>query len=84
MFSGLIAETIGRSNATIIGSLFLYFFQSMISISYDYASLCVLRFFTTFLIGIFAPLAITLLTEIIPSYTRGKFIVYLGLAFIVG
>ena len=56
----------------------------MISISYDYASLCILRFITTFLIGVFAPLAITLLTEVIPSDNRGKFIVYLGCGFIIG
>jgi MFS family permease len=83
-FSGEIANLIGRANSCICGSLMLFFAQSMISISYDFQSLSMLRFITSFLIGFFGPIAITLLTEIIPCYIRGRFVVFLGLGFIAG
>jgi len=42
------------------------------------------RSISAFLIGLFAPLACTILTEITPSENRGKFMAILAISFSIG
>lgn len=80
----IIADAIGRRNATVLAAFFFGGATFAISFAEDLWQLSILRFLSSFGVGGAMPMAIALISDYTPSKRRGTMITMLFLGYTVG
>ena len=84
VLSGQFSDRYGRRRPLIYSCFFMTFFSFLSAFSPEIITLIILRVCLGLLVGFFGPLGATMITELTPKNSRGKFMAILTASMVIG